>query len=253
MSGSNEATPSGYKAYEVGLDQVDSFTGDPKLLAKAIRTFQSGKSLPYLYAGAAYTLIAASKEKDGTYAQEGLGLATQWLQKAQELVLDRVEINVIEAFIYIYGKEFDNAALVLDYLLGKDPESWYVQLATIAYYREQGMVDDTIAIYQDTIGKADTPPRKLGLQKQLADFYFDIEHFNEALDLYQMLVKFNKKDPELWRRISIIYFRQENWEEADRYNNQVLKLAKIPEAVEMRDMLKQRLNKGGVMGRLFGR
>ena len=75
-----QATALGRKTYEVGLDQVDAYRGDPKVLAAALKTFRGGDSLPYAYAGVAYTLIAAAQEADGSYDQAGLDEAFRWLE-----------------------------------------------------------------------------------------------------------------------------------------------------------------------------
>ena len=46
-----EATELGRKAYEIGLDKADEYKRDSRVLASALRTFQSGNSRPYALAG----------------------------------------------------------------------------------------------------------------------------------------------------------------------------------------------------------
>jgi hypothetical protein len=105
------ATELGRQAYEVGLDKADQYVNDPKDLASALRTFQTGKSRPYAFAGAAYTLVKASREQNGSYTPAGLAEALTWLEKAQELDPDILEINVVEALIYIYSDRYACAGI----------------------------------------------------------------------------------------------------------------------------------------------
>ena len=48
------------QAYELGIDLVDGYRGDPRQLLQAIEQFQAAQSQPYAYAGWAYALIAAA-------------------------------------------------------------------------------------------------------------------------------------------------------------------------------------------------
>jgi hypothetical protein len=112
-AGEDTVTPQGREAYMIGLDKVEMYAGDPKSLVEALRVFQSGGSLPYAYAGAAYVLVVASRERDGSYVLGGLDTAMEWLEKAQALEPDYVDINMIEAFVYVYNGRSDDARLVI--------------------------------------------------------------------------------------------------------------------------------------------
>ena len=72
------ATEQGRQSFLVGLEKVDDYSGDPTQLTAALKTFVTGGSLPFAYAGVAYTLIAASEEKDGSYDAGGLEAAMDW-------------------------------------------------------------------------------------------------------------------------------------------------------------------------------
>ena len=82
-------------------------------------------------------LVAASREKDGSYAAGGLKASLKWLEKAQEFAPDLFEINMIEAFIYIYSGRLDDARIVLDYLEELDPSDYYILTAEAAYWRQR--------------------------------------------------------------------------------------------------------------------
>lgn len=248
------ATALGRQAYEVGLDKADDYVNDPKVLAAALRTFLTGKSRPYAYAGAAYILIKASREPDGSYSQTGLEKALNWLEKAQELDPDVLEINMVEVLIYVYSGRFDDARLVLDYLEAIDDSNFYLRKAEIAYWQEQGQLDETIRWYEQTINAADTVPQKLRLRRNLGDFYLHYRRYDKAIDVYREAIHFSKENATLWHTMSVAYWRMENYEEAKRCNQQALKLQDdYPAALKMQEALKEKLDTGSLSQRLFGR
>lgn len=248
------ATELGRQAYEIGLDKADDYVNDPKDLAAALRTFRSGESLPYAYAGAAYALVRASREQDGSYSDLGLTEALNYLEKAQDLDPDVLEINVVEVLIYIYGGRYDDARLVLDYLEAIDDLNYYVLKAEIAYWQQQGQLDEAVRWYEQTISVAETVPRKLRLRRDLGDLYLQHKHYEQAVGVYREAIHFARENPRLWHNMSVAYWQLANYEEADRCNQQALKLqSDLPEALHMQAELKVKLDTGGLGRRLFGR
>lgn len=248
-----EATELGRQAYLVGLERVDDFKTDPKALAAALRIFQTGDSLPFAYAGAAYTLVGASREKDDTYSQMGLDAALEWLEKAQDLAPDVLEINMVEAFIYVYSGRYDDTRLVLDYLEAIDPQEYYVLTAEVAYWQEQGNLEEAVRWYEEATLAADTTPRKLRLRGNLGDCYLRFGRYDEALEIYKEAVHFSKENPWLWHNMSVAYWNKNEYEESGRCNQHALNLRDFPEARQMEDKLRQKLGTGRLVGRLLGR
>lgn len=249
-----QATELGRQAYEVGLDKVDDYLNDPKDLASALRTFQTGNSRPYAFAGVAYTLIKASREQNGSYVQVGLEHALNWLEKAQELDPDVLEINIVEALIYIYSARFDDARLVIDYLEAIDGRNYYISKAEIAYWQEQGRLEETVSWYEQTIEIAETVPRKLRLRRDLGDCYLRFKRYDKAIQVYNEAIHFAKENPRLWHNMSVAYWQLGDYEEAKRSNQQAIKLkSDLPEALKMEEALKEKLDTGGLGRRLFGR
>jgi tetratricopeptide (TPR) repeat protein len=246
-------TQLGYQTYQVGLEKVDAYKGDPKTFGDAIRTFQAGDSRPYAFAGVAYTLLAAARETDGSYARPGLDAAMSWLEKAQELEPDRPAINVIEAFIYIYGGRYDDARLVLDYLSAQDPNDNYLLLAEIQYWQQQKDVTQAVQWYEKAIQAASTVPQRLRLRSRLGDCYLEFGLLDQALTVYQEALHFDKENPWLWHNLSVVYWRQEKYEEAARCNKRALDLLELPQARRMEEAIKEKLDSGGMFGRLFKR
>jgi tetratricopeptide (TPR) repeat protein len=251
---SAEATELGRKVYEVGLDQADDFRADPKPLLAALRTFQSGDSAPYAYAGIAYTLIKASREKGGDYAESGLSLSLEWLEKAQEMAPDALEINMVEAYIYVYSGRFEDARLVLDYLESIDPADFYVLRAEIAYWQEQQELDEAIQGYAKALEAAESVPQKLRLRRDLGDCYYRFQKYDEAVTVYQEAVHFAAEDESLWHKMGLAYWRMGEYEEAAHCNRRVLKIQPDhPEALKMHEALKEKLDSGGITKRFLGR
>lgn len=253
-TGEETATLQGREAYMIGLDKVESYTGDPKMLAEAVRVFQSGGALPYAYAGAAYVLIPASLERDGSYAVDGLVAAMDWLEKAQALEPDLVDINMIEAFVYVYNGRSADARLVIDYLLEIEPRNYHVHLANVAYWVQQKELSQIEEAIEVAVKTAVNPPQKMRLINQLGDIYLQFGELDKALAAYKENMHFDPKNPLLWHKISIVYFRKEDLDEAERANQQSLRVGNLPVAQKMEKQIKERKKQEpGLLGGLFNR
>jgi tetratricopeptide (TPR) repeat protein len=252
LPASAEATSLGRTTYEVGMEKINNYKNDPKMLAEALRTLQTGDSQPYFFAGLAYTLLAAAREADGSYAQSGLEAAQEWLEKAQDLAPDILEINVIEALIYIYSGRLEDARLILDYLEEQDPNCFYLMDAEVAFWQAQGNAEETIQAYQKAITEAANVPQRLRMQNRLGDFYLAAGMLDKALAVYKEAVHFDKENPWLWHNISTVFFRLKNLEEAARANKRTLSLLDFPEARQLEQEIKTKMDTGGLR-RLFGR
>ncbi len=236
------ASTQGHSAYIVGLEQLDEYKGDPKTLMGTLRTFVSGQSAPYAFAGAASILILAAEEADGSYAPAGLDAAMGYLERAQETAEDVVEINVIEAYIYIYNGRFEDARLVLDYLHDADIGNFYVTRAEVTYWQRQGNVEQTIHWTEQAIRAADVVPKKLRLKWRLGDFYLEQGMMDEALAVYQEASHFDRENMKIWHKITVIHIKQGNLEEAVRVNQQALRIKEYPAGRKLEAVLKEKMS-----------
>ncbi len=249
----SEATEQGRQAYMVGLERLDEYDGDVKLLSSALRAFQSGNSKPYACAGVAYTLLVAAQESDGSYAPAGLAESMKWLEQAQELAPDILEINVIEAMIYAGHGRDEDARLVLDYLQEVDPYSYQLAKAEIVYWKHQGDAEQIVHWYNEAAKAADNVPQRLRMHARLADYYFEQHRLAEALSIYKEAIHFDNQNVRLWHKISLIYWQQENIDEAEKVNQQTLRLqADYGPAVKLHEAIKAKKSEGHRTGRLFG-
>jgi tetratricopeptide (TPR) repeat protein len=245
-------TDQGWEAYKVGLDRIDSYREDPQTLAAALRTFQSGGSRPYAFAGVAYMLLAAAREADGSYDEDGLFQAMDWLEKAQATAIDNANINFIEALIYLYNGRSDDARLILDYLHQHEPRNFYVYRAEADYWRAQADLEQSLHWLQQSIEEAQTVPERMRLRRKMADCYFEAKQVEPAVAIYKEVSRVDTEDHLLWHKISLCHWHLENFAEANDANKRALTLKDFPAGRKLEEALKEKVGTG-VLGRLFGR
>ncbi len=249
-----EATIHGSTSYEIGIEKIAGSQGNPKILSGALRIFQGSGSAPYAYGGAAAVLLAAARESDDSYTDNSLSAVMEWLEKAQSLAPDIVEINVIEGFVYIYGGNLENARLVLDYLHEAEMGNYYVYTAEAAYWRQMGDVEQTAVWTEKAAQRADTNPQRIRMRSQLADFYFKQNELDKALEAYKSGLAVDKENVSVWHKISIIYWKQKNIEECDRSNQMTLRLRPTHRpALKLQAALEKKKGESSKLGGFFGR
>lgn len=251
-SGNEELTPAGAVVFREALDQADSYRDDPEVLAAAVRTLRTCDSLPYTYAGLAYVLLVAARQ-EGASGEGALQAALGWLEQAQEMELDVVDINVIEALIYIEGGRLEDARMVLDYLHNQDPSSFLLKRAEMAYWQKAGDYEEALTWNQNALQEAETVPQRLRLKSVAADLYLQAGQEEKALEAYKEALHFDPENAWLCHRISTMHYEREELQEAARFNQQALELnSDMPEAQQLRETLKERMGSTGLLGRLFG-
>lgn len=246
------ATEQGRQSYLVGLAKVDEYSGDPNQLTAALKTFVTGGSQPFGFAGVAYTLIAAARESDGSYASGGLEAAMDWLEKAQDLEPDVLEINMLEALIYVHNGRLQDARTVLDYLHELRPEDYFLYRIEVAYWQAMGDLEQTVHWFGQAAETAVTVPQRLAMRGQLADFYFQQKMWAEARDAYQEALHFDNRNPVLWHKLSLVHWQLEDTEEAEKCNQHTLRLKDFPAARQLEEKIKGKKSEGGFLGKLFG-
>jgi tetratricopeptide (TPR) repeat protein len=250
--GEEEATSAGALVFRTAIDQVDAYRGDPRDLAAAVRTLRTSQSLPYAYAGVAYVLIAASSDEHGSWYQPGLEDALAWLERAQALEPDIVDINAVEALIYIYGGRYNDATLVLEYLLDQEPNNYYVLRAMMILWQQQGDLEKALSWNEKAMAAAETVPQRLRLKSIVGDLHLRAGNKAAARAILEEALHFDPDNAWLCHRISVLYHEEGNVEESARYNQRALRLQ--PGLVEA-EALREQLEEGsgsGLLGRLFG-
>jgi tetratricopeptide (TPR) repeat protein len=246
------ATEQGRQSFLVGLEKVDAYSGDPNQLTAALKTFVTGGSRPFAYAGVSYILIAAAQEKDGSYDPDGLEAAMDWLEKAQDLEPDVLEINMLEPLIYVHNGRFDDARLVLDFLHELRPADYFLYRIEVAYWQAMNDLEKTVHWFGQAAEAAATVPQRLAMRGQLADFYFGQKMWAEAKAAYQEAIHFDNSNPLIWHKLTIVHWQLEDVDEAEKCNQQTLRLKDFPAARQMEVKIKDNKSEGGLFGRLFG-
>lgn len=247
------ATLTGHTAYKISLDEIDSYHGNPKTLASGLRALQTSDSQPYAFAGVAYALVVASRESDGSYDPTGLEQALIWLEKAQALEPDNPDINVIEAFIYIFSGRLDDARLVLDYLQAQDPHNYFIRRAELAYWLARKETTEALNWCKRAMDAADNVPQRLRLQGTLGRLQLIHNQLEDALATLQQAAHFDPENAQIWHDLSVANFRKQNYKQAAYFNEKALALQDFPAAREMRSALQKKgYGRKGVTGWLLG-
>jgi tetratricopeptide (TPR) repeat protein len=241
----HHATIQNRRIYENGLDIVNMYRGHPAILGKALRKFQGTRSSPYAYAGIAYTLATASRGRDGQAPdQRGLKGAMHWLEKSQNLEPDRLEINFIEAVIYLNARQHKNARLILDYLNDQDPGNYYLCVTEMNYWDEQSSDKQYLHWVQQAVNAANSNIRRIWVMNALAGFYLGKGMYERSLKTYQQVAKLDPNDPWLWHNMSVMYVEMKHFKEAENCNKRALSIMDFGAARDIEQVIKK--NRGGL-------
>lgn len=255
-SGEPDATPAGALVFRTAIDQADGYRGDPSILGAALRTVRTADSLPYAYAGVAYILLTAAGPvtpgDDMAHDPAGLEAALAWLEKAQEMAPDEIEINVIETLIYIYERRYEDARLVLDYLQGEALENYYLMRSEMVYWQHVGDYDQALDWNRRALDQAETVPQRLRLKSSEALIHQRAGDLPQALQSFSEALHFDDQNAWLCHQISLIHYGQESYGEAHRFNEKALALQPdFPEAQALNERLAEQQRSSGFLGRLF--
>lgn len=249
-----EATEKGRRIYMQGIERMDDYKGDVKILSSVLRLIQTSDSQPYAIAGVAYLLMTAACESDDSYAEEGLEAAMAWLERAQDSEPDLVDINMIEAFIYVYGGQLDNARLVLDYLYQEDSTNHHLHRAEIAYWIAMQDLKQAEEWFEQASQSALTVPQRLRLRVQLGDLYLGAGENEKAAAVLKEATHFDKENYQLWHKISVANWRLQDFDEAEISNRRALKIRDFAAGRKMEEAIKkQKGSNTGMLGRLLGK
>lgn len=250
---SEAMTQFGLQTYEMGMDWVDQREDNARAIQTAINTFKSSDSRPYALAGVAYLLTNLSKEKKGKYHQEGLAEAMKWLAAAQSIEPDRPQINFIEAQIYVFQDQLENARTVLDYLHEQAPYIYRLNITEALWQEKMGDFDGMEHFYMEAERSANTVPQKIRIQTILGDSFLQIDQYEKALEHYKQAIYFNREDPRLWHKKSLIYWRLEDLQNCKRCNEIVLRLSPDHKSGNrVKEELQKKLGGGSLFDRFKG-
>lgn len=236
----NTLTAESQAIYEQGIDTLNMYRGHPQVLLDALKIFQKCGSQAYAAAGCAYALILSAYESGDNYSVEGLELARTWLIKAQELAPNHVEIDFIEADLYIQLKEYENARLVLDQLDQTTPQHFYVCLSELYYWYAQRQQEQYQTWYDLALPQATNKTRQICLLSRAAGFFLAVQEWKKVIGVYRNLAALDPEDPWMWHNLSLAYYHLERYDKAQQANQKALEIMDFPVAREMEQILKKK-------------
>ncbi len=76
--------------------------------------------------------------------------------------------------------------------------------------------------------------------------------WSEAKNSYQEALHFDNSNAVLWHKLSIVHWQLQDVEEAEKCNQQTLRLKDFPAARQLAETIKKKKSEGSVWGKLFG-
>ncbi|HEX2906291.1 MAG TPA: tetratricopeptide repeat protein [Phototrophicaceae bacterium] len=218
------STEAARQIYDEAHDVLLMYRGHPDTLMKALQGFVATGVRPYIYAGMARIVLLASYISSGKYDQWGVKQAAQLLQQAQRYASGYFEIDMIEPEIYNLLGQLETMRLKLDNLRRYVEAQTSFRFALLElWYWENGNNLDTITDWCRTaFERAETGIQRLYALNNLASTYMNRQHYQEALGVYQQLVKIDPQDPWAWHNMSWIYLNIQDYASAGACNRRAL-------------------------------
>lgn len=217
-------TPEATRRYEQATEILDTYRGHPQVLFDALRAYLATGSRPYAYAGIARVLSAAAFEHDDLYDQKTLTQALDWLQRAQEIVPDRNDVNLVEAILYLHMKRYQDARTVLDHLGQAGTPDYHFCLTEMSYWDAQRDIPRVEQWYHRAVALTQTEDQRTYLLEMFAGVYLMNKMQDQALPLYERLVQIKPDNPWAWHNASVILYRQKNYDRAEQFNRRALQI-----------------------------
>jgi tetratricopeptide (TPR) repeat protein len=230
-------TPEATARFEQAVEVMYAYRGEPQALIEGLKAYLATRCRPYVYAGIAGTLSTAAFEHDDQYDQEGVEQALTWLQRAQEIIPDRNEINLFEAIIYLHMKRYPDARTVLDYLAEAGPLSYRFCITEMSYWDAQKDMPKVEEWFEQAIALARGDQQRAYLLEMLAGIYLMNNILERSLRLFEEAVKFASNNPWAWHNMSVIHYRQRNYDPAARCNERALQLMDFGAARQMQALI----------------
>jgi len=249
-----DLTAASLALYEQGLELVDSYHGDERILREALRIFSSCGARPYALAGIAYVMNAAAFRPAAYYTlaveaatfsqfdqydQDDIQEALGNLSQAQEMAPDRTEIDFIEVRFYADMRRLQDARLVLDYLQRRAPDNYHLCLMEIVYWRGLTDLEQARAWYERAIQTAANNRRRVNALMLLALSYFRCSRLPEAIRLLRQVTTVLPNDPWIWCELGAAHARLQQFTEAEMCVRKALSSGEMPAARELEAVIQR--------------
>jgi tetratricopeptide (TPR) repeat protein len=160
--------------------------------------------------------------------------------KAQDIVDNRVEINIIEADLYIAMNRLEDARAILDVLQEEDYIDCDIARSEMRYWEKKKEIKRVAEWYKKAHGLARSEPEQFSLLNHVAGVYFMGKMYPQALKAYQAIVNKDPTDHWAWHNMSVIHLRSDDLKQAAVCNDHALKLMDFGAAQKVRETIKKR-------------
>lgn len=231
--------------FETGLEKLREYRGDPTILQQGLHIFHNINSLPLFYAGVAYTHMLGAYEQATQYNKYGLGLAQKWLNMAEGLAPNSIEVNLIQASIYLSSQDLVSAKTCLDKLAQSEQSqyTYYITASLMEYAGRKGDKAQLHAMQMKGLQEATSMVKKAAILNGAGGHYMQQKLFNDALSTYQLLSELTPQDAWMWHNMSIIYFIKNQLIKSYNCNKRALSIMKFGNALYIQKKIQARLKK----------
>lgn len=240
--GSPIITEQAKRQFDEAHEILSKYRGDRKFLIEAVREFAANDSLVYAYTGTASILLNAAFEVNDKYDMDGLQAAEDYLNKARAMVADNIHIELVQAKIHRFRKQYPVMRTVLDKIANfPDAEASFGRACSEADYWHL-LKDNSKYSYwrQESIKVAKTPTEELFANTYYAQDLMVAKKHEEAIKAYRKVEHLSLNDPWYFHNVSVLYMRMNKLRLAAAYNKRALSLADFGAARQVEGMIRER-------------
>lgn len=224
-----EFTEEAISFFQYGNDILLSYRGNSNTLIQATNAYLATKNHIYVRAGAANVLISASYIGGGKYAKNGLEEALRLIQNAKSFAYGRYELDYIEANVYNAMGDTQSLKHCIDAMSEYDEasrESSFAR-AQMRYYDRLGDLKKVRHWFEIGSKRAEEESeiRRISILSHMAGIIMDrVEFTEEAIVLYRKVVQLDANDPWAWHNLSLLYWRNKEYDKSGECNRRALDL-----------------------------
>lgn len=234
-------TPPGYtvtdatkQQFYLAIDTANEYRGEPSVLLQALDAFQHTENAALFYAGVAYVHLQAAYLQGFSYAEVGVEQARTWLDRATQMMPKIIELLLIETFIALRAKQYDQAKELITRLQERDAQNFYVLLTQLEYYGMMMAISSALPLFDRALSAATSPSQEIHVRNRIARYYVLFGKAGQAVEMYKTLTQLTPDDPWVWHNLSILYLQRYRLRKAWQCNARALKLMSFDNARQIR-------------------
>jgi len=225
----DEFTEEAISFFQYGNDILLSYRGNSDTLIQATNAYLATKNHIYVRAGAANVLMSASYISGGKYDKNGIAEALRLIQSAKSFAYGQYELDYIEANVYNVMGNTQALKQCIENMSEYDEASRESSFARLQmrYYDNLGDLKKVRHWFEIGSKRAEeeTEIRRISILSHMAGIIMDrVEFTDEAIVLYRKVVQLNANDPWAWHNLSLLYWRNKDYDKSGECNRRALDL-----------------------------